>query len=225
MKGINLVVESCIVSVSLGDRVGVLIMIKRSLVLAVMAMGVVAHGSIIYSNFAPSNGYNNLIGNLILEDPEIYFPRGERFTAGVTGTAHQLDIAIGHVSGNTSVSMGLFFDVGGTIFGQLGSLVPVTTQASSFGYPAAYQSLNVSGAGWNVVAGTTYWLVAFPSTNSNHGWQWNSTGATGIHYAGGNYNPSLTQGVFRLETVPEPASFVALAVGACVLRLRSRRTI
>lgn len=198
---------------------------KRTLVPAVMALGMSAHGAIIYSNFAPSNGYNNLIGHLILHDPEIYFPRGERFTAAVTGTAQTLDLAIGHVSGNTSLSMGLFFDSGGTIFGQLGNLVPVTTQASSFGFPSAYQSVDVSAAGWNVVAGTTYWLVAFPSFNSNHGWQWNSTGATGIHYAGGNYNPSLTQGVFRLDTVPEPTTLFVLAAGMGTWWRRSRRVV
>ena len=198
-------------------------MFKQTAVAILVAVGAGANAALIYSNFAPSNGYNTNVGHLILYDPDVYFPQGERFTAGATGAAQTLDIAMGHVSGNTMVSMGLFFDVGGTIFGQLGTLVNMTTQAGSFGYPNAYQSLNCSNDGWNVTAGTTYWLVAFPAFNTNHGWHWNSTGATGIHYYGGNYNASVTQGVFRLSTVPEPATVLGLLLGISALARRQKR--
>jgi len=197
-------------------------MFKMAAVAVLVAGGVGANAALIYSNFAPANGYNTVVGHIILEDPDTYFPQGDRFTSLATGQAQTLDIAMGHVSGNTMVSMGLFFDVGGTIFGQVGSLVNVTTQPGSFTTQSGYQSVDVSGAGWNVTAGTTFWLVAFPSPNSNHAWNWNSTGVTGIHYAGGGYNPSNTQGVFRLSTVPEPHTVLALVVGAVALARRKK---
>lgn len=197
---------------------------KLSTIAILLTLGGAAHGAVIYSNFAPNNGYNTVVGHLILQDPEIYFPQGERFVAGVTGQALTLDIAMGHVSGNTAVDMGMFFDVGGSIFGQLGSLVPVTTQPGSFTSQSGYQSIDVSAAGWNVVSGQTYWLVAFPTFNSNHGWNFNSMGVSGIHYAGGNYNPSNTQGAFRLSSVPEPGTVFGIAFCASVLsRMRARR--
>jgi len=198
-------------------------MYKLSSVALLVAVGATANAALIYSNFAPSNGYNSLLGHIILHDTEIYFPQGERFTSLATGQALNLDIAMGHVSGNTMVSMGLFFDVGGTIFGQVGNLVPLTTQPGSFTTQSGYQSVDVTAANWNVISGATYWLVAFPSPNSNHGWNFNSIGATGIHYAGGNYNPSNTQGAFRISTVPEPMTMVGLVLGVSALGLRKKR--
>ncbi len=199
-------------------------MFKQSAMAVLLAACAGANAALIYSNFAPANGYNTVVGHIILQDPETYFPQGDQFTSLTTGQAQTLDIAMGHVSGNTMVSMGLFFDVGGTMFGQVGSLVNITTQAGSFSSQSGYLSVNVASGGWNVTSGTTYWLVAFPSPNSNHGWNWNSIGATGNHYAGEDYNPSNTQGAFRLSTVPEPHTVFGIILGvAAIARWKKRK--
>lgn len=201
-------------------------MFKSIALVTLLAIAAHSNSALIYSNFGPSNAYNTQVGHIILQDSETYFPQGESFTSLATGQVQSLDMAMGHVSGNTAVSMGLFYDVGGTIFGQNGSLVSVTTQANSFPNQSGYLSVNVASAGWTVTAGITYWLVPFPVPNSNHGWNWNSTGAMCNHYYGGNYNASVTQGVFRLATVPEPGTLAGLVMGAAVLaRMRNQRKL
>lgn len=199
--------------------------ITRPLLIAgAIGLSMACPAVVFYNNFGPNNSYNMQVGHLILDDPTIYFPQGQSFMSGASGLATTLDIAMGHVSGNTGVSMGMFFDVGGSIFGQLGNLVPLTIPAGSFGYANAYQSVNVSAAGWNLTAGTIYWLVAFPNPGSNHGWHFNSTGAAGNHYYGGNYNPLVTEGVFRLTAVPEPSTLlIALFVSGRGLHRQRRK--
>jgi hypothetical protein len=189
------------------------------LVLALALPVAQSFGATAYSNFGPGNGFNNSIGWTLSTSASVIgmdFAQGEQFTSAVSGNLTMVDAALGNFFGDSTVTMSLYADAGGS----LGSFLGSQTATAVPGYTVA--ALDFSSENISLVAGQSYWLVGSAMNDGWDGWGWNNTGAGGMHYANGQYS-SNTQGAFDVMATPEPAPIAALGFGVLGFLARRRK--
>lgn len=200
---------------------------KLLIVSGVVAMAAVSQAQVIYNSFGAGQTYNFTQGWTIsgANVTGAEFSTGFQFTSLETGLAGTLDIAIGNVVGPTSVVFSLLTDSGGELGTQIGDSITINTVTNSWGGETLLSGIDISGAGWDVEAGSTYWLYA--KTGSPDAWNsWNQGGVTGrrVFFNQTAYSYSTTtQGAFQMEVVPEPTTMAVLAGGAALVALRRRK--
>lgn len=185
---------------------------------------------VLYSSLGAGDSYNTGAGATISGATSIVgaeFIQGFSFVSGASASASSLKIAMGHVTGTTSVTMTLYTESGGMLGSQVGSAATLTTLAGSFGTANALVNQDVSGLGWNLTSGTTYFLVAKSANDAWHAWNDNVVGATGIRYVSSNGSPSYGSGsnvgAFELAAVPEPATLAILGGSLLAFARRKRK--
>ena len=147
--------------------------------------GAVAQAQVIYNTFGAGNSFNTGTGYTISGAGSTLgqnYDQGEGFFSAATGAGQSLEIAMGHVTGSTSVTMRLYdADGSGQIGSQNGSDLVLTTSAGSFGSAGAYINASLAGLNWNFTSGNKYWLIADAADDSWHAWNFNDQGITGDH--------------------------------------------
>ena len=198
--------------------------------LSICLSGIASADTVVYSNLGPGNSYNTSPGTgwgvSAFQD----------VAAGFTGTGvnlSEVNVALSSEAvGTKSVLIELLADSGGTpdttnILEQWTvNNIPTDPLSQLFDLTSVLHPFLASG--------TQYWLSAFPGANdTNAGWNWNSTGATGFEFRDPQIGPSwLTASGLRptpafsiIGVVPEPSSLMLLGSGALGLLGMIRRKL
>lgn len=189
----------------------------------------------IYDNLGPGNSYTGN-GGRIIAGSEAYplsapFIPAMPFVPSENMDLSQILIALTWDSqGTNAVTVTLNSDdtgVPGTTIIESWSL----TGLPAFGSTSTTVQTLSSSSDVFLSGGTTYWLLASPSTpNTQAVWNLNSTGASGTYASfavGSWYSYSGTLGAFTVEgtplaPVPEPSSYILLGSGLIALLLLRR---
>jgi hypothetical protein len=189
-----------------------------------------------YNNFGPSDTYDASTGYSIDGgDFAPFTPRisGSRFTSEATGQLAVIRIALHNVfhapPGVNLVDIRLH---SANPAGELGPVIAAFTRSGlpDFGGLDAPETIVNSDPAVTLTTGERYWIVVAPGDSTTRAvWNWNTTGAAdrfttstnfGLTYG---YSESRV-GAMRIEliSIPEPATFTALAVGIVALTLGRR---
>lgn len=187
-----------------------------------------AWGAVAYNNFGAGDAYNVSTSHYAVQGPTVDFGaltmwHAQQFVSGATGTAETFKFAISNYEGDPQAIVRLYSDSGTDTLGtQIGDEVTFAVLSAFFN--PSVSSIDVSGAGWELVSGQKYWLGLRAGPASVQVWHYNTTSDVGLTYLsafGGQYSP-LPLGVFSLEVVPAPASAVLLGFGGLVAARRRR---
>lgn len=163
------------------------------------------------------------LGGMLASD----ISQGFQFQAGTSGSVAQMVIAMGHVNGTPQVTMRLYADNSNALGSQVGSDYTTSLNSGSFGAGSELITRNVSSAGWTMTSGQNYWLVAVAPNDGWLAWNYSTTGNTYTQVLVANGGaPSYFGGngmAVRLDSVPEPASMIALGAGLLAVVSRRRR--
>ncbi|RYG24281.1 PEP-CTERM sorting domain-containing protein [bacterium] len=194
---------------------------NRSLFVAALSMAALSAQAVdAFSNLDPApDSYNGLVAYDVSPNNR----QGFQFTAVAGGMLTGFQVAMNNLSSPArQFNFSLYEDSGSDTLGtflfswnQLSTGVDYNTTRS------ALVSIDASGSGINIVNGAKYWVVA----NAELMTFWNTANSgTAMHLMGDTYIPNSDQGAYsvQVEAVPEPASMVALGLGAVAL-LRRRR--
>jgi hypothetical protein len=196
---------------------------------AAIAMPVVSHADIMFSNFGAGYTYNTAVGNVVGNgfDGNDY-AEADTFTPGVTATFTSLEIALSCVFTCTdNFTVALTTNSGDAPSTALESF---TVAGSSLGTFGANNPPIVLNSVLNPVltAGTQYWIAVSSDLNNSIEWNVNSTGdasdqAISTDSGATWFSPSgQTPGAYEVDgtpvvsAVPEPGS-IALLFSACIL--------
>lgn len=159
-----------------------------------------------------------------------WFTAANEFTAGISGSVGQIDIALGLVTGDGGATVSLWTDNAGLPGVQLGAWGVTATEI--FGECCGV--VTIAGiTGVNLVGGQDYFLMVAPGDADWIAWNFNTTGATGLglysNDGGASWisNGSVTLGAFDILSggagVPEPATMLLLASGLLLGVLARRK--
>ncbi len=200
---------------------------KRTLTFLALAAAVCiaslpAAAGTIFDDFATGNSYNCCSGWTVSGpgSPPGQFISANEFTAGLTGSVGEIDLAIGLVTGDGGGTAAIYTvdnnGLPGTLLGSWGF-----TAHQPFGNCCAIETITVNG-GPTLTSGTSYFMVLSADNVSWDAWNQNTVGATGIDLFstdnGNNWtnNGVTTLGTFRILTgaaTPEPGTLALLASG------------
>ncbi len=214
---------------------------KRSLLLFLVlaSMALMASQSAIadtvFNNFAAGHGYNCCTGWTVSgsTSPPGLSTSANEFTALVTGSVSQIDVAVGWVTGTNGATVSFWTDNSGTPGAMLGSWD--ISNLPTFGTCCSFST--ISGiSGINVSAGQNYFLLLSAPSDTWDAWNFNSTGDKGLvvqstdggatwHLADNGAPGTQNRSAFDVLTnpVPEPGSLALLGSGVLVLAGNLRR--
>jgi hypothetical protein len=199
---------------------------------AVAMLFVPAKGDAIYSNFGASYSYDGGSGWNV-DSLGGNYPIAFLFTAQVSGTVGQIDIALSrsefHGGGATA---SLWTNNANRPGVQLGSWHVTATNPLNM----CCDVITIGGlSGPSLNVGDAYFLVMTADPNILNYWNWNNQGVTGLHLfsadGGANWTPVVSppaMGAFAIlstSAVPEPATLTMLVIGGAVMFLLRRNGV
>ncbi len=196
---------------------------RSLLLLAGFAFSNVLHAATIYSNFGPGQTYLTIASELVgtLSGLASQVSVGAPFTPATTSVLTAIDFAAVYIGGPNQLNVYL------TSGGLPGAPIESFTLTNLANLPTV---LTVNSVTHPVLsAGTTYWVVltANDPVNSDFGWNFNTTGATGAATRLGAGSWVLDQGTTSAfdvqgDAVPEPATFLLVSGSLLLFGMRCR---
>jgi hypothetical protein len=172
--------------------------------------------TIVYSDFGPGNSFNTTLGYPVGNVGGRNFAVADEFTPSATGNLRSITLALGHLTGGTTVTVSVDADNGGTPGTTLESL---TANVSA---PFGSNTVTLDSLSEPLLqGGTAYWLVV-SSNSGGFGFNLNDIGDIGPHGTSVNGGPFSvsddTHGAFSVSassvtSVPEPSTLVLLGSG------------
>ncbi|HJQ63020.1 MAG TPA: choice-of-anchor R domain-containing protein, partial [Burkholderiales bacterium] len=155
--------------------------------------------------------------------------QGDQFVAGASGGITDIDIALVNIDAADDLTLTLRSDSAGTP----GAIIDTWIIDDAL-IPSTAGIVHVDADGLtNLVAGTTYWLIASAPSTSHYGWNLNDQDITGQHCVSvpstdcDDLIETETLGAFRIEVdgavVPEPATLALLGLGFAGLGFSRRK--
>jgi hypothetical protein len=174
----------------------------------------------LFNTFGPGHSYSCCSGwSESGSGTQVHAIAAMAFTTSVTSALGTIDVAIGWGGTSNQYTLALMTDKGGVP----GSILESWSVTSSFIGGLCSNCFDTVFAKQHIIlqAGVQYWLVPFPSSNFDGGWQDNIVGSLGMlaeSLDGGNtWSPLLptnvtpTLGAFDVKsTVPEPSTLILL---------------
>jgi hypothetical protein len=201
-------------------------LVRISLISFTLLTAAVASADLSFSTFGPGDTYNTGTGWTICTPASVLSfdsHMAQQFTSATTGDVTAISFASFLASGSGDVTLGLYADDGTD---HVGAPLGTWNLVAAFN-PAGILTTSIA-PGIGISSGQKYWVGLVGANDSWLGWNWNSTGATGLiqsNYLTSSGTASDTLSGFRVETqaVPEPATMAALAFGAVGLLRRRKR--
>ena len=191
-----------------------------------VALGVclTAHAQVAYNNFGSGDTYQVNVGDTISNSGSLVGSvnsQGWRFTSATTGSVSNVTVAMAYVLNPDPITFTIYANNAGVLGSSLGSFN--VTPPAALGNPSVASV--IPSATINLVAGQDYWLVAAPGNSTAWAsWLRAPVGNIAPRYSliGStvSYTSGSSMGAFRVETVPEPMTMTALALGAGLLLRR-----
>ena len=202
---------------------------------AIVGAVAIANAGVEFSNFGAGDTYQ--FGGYEVSGPTNTLTHarqdmGFAFKAVFNGFLTELDVPIIHISGTDGVTVTMFTNQ--TTAPEGFPLTPIHTwTATGLGtaFNTAPTAIDISAANIQVTAGTKYWFVAKATASDFDGsWATNNQGQTfnrdGVFSSDGGANyiwQGGPTGAFRVQAVPEPASFAAIGLGLLAVARRRRK--
>jgi len=193
-----------------------------------------AFASIAFDNFGPGVGFLQPIGRTASGPVSAAGAASEtafQFQSLTTGVLDTVTLPVGWVSGTNSVNVTLYNDSGSNT---VGSWFINWSWGGLPTFGTAYAPAVLSNPfNWvTLTAGTKYWISVRPGQPDT--WDaWNLSTSNNVLLSGVstdsgatyNYSRTIDTAAFRIETVPEPTSMIALGAGGIGLLLKRRRKV
>ena len=213
-----------------------------NLLWALLPLGSLQAGTVLFNDFGAGNTYNETTGWTVSGTGSIgtSFTQANLFTLGGSGaeSISQIDIGINNASGVTTFYASIWTDVGnlpgtevsGAFWGSL-------TTTGSFGACDDCVTSITGIAGLTLTGGDQYFLILGPVSTSDtswNAWNWNSTGVNGLDLfsedggttwsSNGNNLLGAFDAIGGAPGVPEPGTLLLLGSGSIgVAALRRRK--
>ena len=197
------------------------------ILLAAFALAAASPAVIAFSSFGPGDSYN--AGSLtVITGPDLTTPqrKGYQFSSTATGALDSIRFPLRWLSGDTNLHWAIHEDNADTMGAVLASGDFVNSSTTSV---IVVQDWTGSTPVLN--AGSVYWLEMWGDLNGSHGWHLNDQGLTTTlalsndHGQNFDYLQDRPTTAFEVNVVPEPATLIALGLGAAALARRRRRKL
>ncbi len=201
--------------------------IALTLVLGLVGSMGIANAIVAFTTFAPVDVYNTSTG-YVIAGPTTAAPQriAMQFTSGASGILDTIRFANFYSAGDAGLNLVLYNDDGADQIGT-GMVAWGFTDSNTSGHITTMVNPFPSVV---LTSGQKYWVELLALTNGNHAWNLTDPSIPNGRVAAStnngstySYFSSIQMSAFDVNVVPEPASMIALGLGASALLARRRK--